>query len=101
MNNYKIFSNCVGWDSSDVHKEGGLCDLIDQAIDITRKTFLKHVDKDELKEIERNFGYDSHHSQGLTMAQDWHVSYHRSKHHQETVYFFKHSGIEYVFKKGY
>ena len=99
MNNYNFFSDCVGWDSSDVHNEGGLCDLVDQGIDITRNTFLKHVDRQELLDIERAFGYDAHHSQGLTMARDFHVSYHRSKHHDETVYYFKHSAIEYVFKK--
>jgi hypothetical protein len=31
------------------------------------------------------------------MAGDWHVSYHRSKYKGKTVYYFRHSAIEYIF----
>lgn len=87
------YRNCVGWPSNDVHSKGGLRDMIDQAIDITRRTFLQHVDRDQLRDIEGQLGYGS----WLHMASDYHVSYHRSKLHGQTVYFFKHSAIEYVF----
>lgn len=92
---YQFYSDCVSWPSNDVDE--GLIPLIDEGISITRATFLKHIETAELKEIEQQLGYDSHHSKGLTMAADWHVSYHRSKLHGQRVYYFKWSGIEHVF----
>jgi len=94
---YKFYSNCVSWPSGDVFNEGGLSDMIDNAIDITRKTFMKYVYMSELKDIEMSLGYDNHYKQGLTMAGDYHVGYHRSKLHGKRVYYFRHSAIEYVF----
>ena len=95
---YSYFCNCVGWDSADVDCDGGLCDLINDRIEITRETFLKHVSHDELSEIAETMGYFKHPSQGLTMAGDYHIEYFRSRHHGERVYGFRHSAIEYVFK---
>lgn len=93
-----FYCNCVGWPREDVHARGGLCDMIHGARDITRDTFLRHVDRDSRIEVERQLGYAPHDPEsGLTMRRDWHVSYHRSKLHGQTVYFFKHSAIEYVF----
>jgi hypothetical protein len=86
--------NCVGWPSNDVRAEGGLCDMIDRAITITRRTFLKHVDRDSLQDVESALGYPMGR---LTMASDWAVSYHRSRLHGRWVYYFRHSSIEYVF----
>lgn len=97
MSELNYLNNCVGWPRDDVSAEGGLSDMIDRALDITRSTFLKHVNRESLHELETNLGYDKHPKQGLTMAGDYHVSYHRSKLHGETVYFLKHSAIEYVF----
>lgn len=94
----RFFSNCVGWPEDDVHDEGGLCDMIEVAHDITRATFLKHVDRASRIDIERGLGYAPHDPDAvLTMKRDWHVSYHRSMLHGQRVYFFKHSAIEYVF----
>jgi len=95
---YRYYNNCVNWPSRDVDRKGGLRDMIDQAKDITRETFLRHVSLAELREIELGLGYTAHPSQGLTMAGDWSVSYHRSKLHGKTVYYFCYSCIEYVFK---
>jgi len=67
--------------------------MIDSAIDITRGTFLQHIDSGDLAELEDSLGYGS----WLHMASDWAVSYHRSKLHGRTVYYFRHSSIEYVF----
>jgi len=90
---YKFYSDCVGWPER-ADEPGGLSDMIDNAIDITRSTFLKYADASELAYV---LGYCKHPSQGLTMAGDWHVSYHRSKLHGKRVYYFTHSAIEYVF----
>lgn len=92
------FNNCINWNPADVHATGGLCDMIASGQDITRATFLKHVARMDREQIERQLGYAPHDPAAvLTMKRDYHVSYHRGKLHGETVYFFKHSAIEYVF----
>lgn len=94
---YYYHANCVGWPENDVHAKGGLCDMINECRDISRRTFLKHVDREELAEIEDALSYARHPSQGLTMAADWAVGYFRSMLHGKRVYGFQHSRIEYVF----
>ena len=98
MSGLKYHNNCVNWPAQDVHAGGGLGDMIDSSLDVSRKTFLQHVDRESLHNLEETLGYEKHPKQGLTMAGDLHVSYHRSKLHGETVYYLKHSAIEYVFK---
>ena len=90
----QYFNNCVNWDRRDID---GLTDMINNNLDISRKTFLKHIDKEEIQAVEDDLGYAQHPSQGLTMAGDYHISYHRSKLHGKRCYYFCHSGIEYVF----
>lgn len=97
MSGLVYHNNCVNWPAQDVHAEGGLVDMIDSSLDVSRKTFLKHVDRESLQNLEVELGYEMHPKQGLTMAGDFHVSYHRSRLHGETVYYLKHSAIEYVF----
>lgn len=91
---YSFYGDCVGWPEDKVND---LTEMIDSAIDISGKTFLKHVNRDDLKALEVALGYSTHPKQGLTMAGDCHVSYHRSKVFGKRCYFFKHSAIEYVF----
>lgn len=93
---HSFFHTCVGWPRP-VAEEGGLSDMVNDCIDITRRTFLQHVDRDQLQELEEQCGYAKHYKQGLTMASDWHVSYHRSKLYGYVVYYFCQSAIEYVF----
>ena len=76
-----------------------LSNMIDTAAIITRRTFLKHVNRDDLRRLESQLGYAKHPTQGLTMSEDWCVTYHKSKLHDEIVYFFTYSAIEYIFKK--
>lgn len=97
---YKFYANCVGWPKNDVDCDGGLCDLIDAIILITRRTFLSKIDKKEFAKMELKLAYVKHHSQGLTMSADWHVSYFKSKLHGNRVYGFSHSAIEYVYTEG-
>lgn len=96
---FKFYNSCVSWPQNDVQEKGGLTDLVDKATEVTLETFLKYVERDELAEIEEQLGYCRNAKHGLTMANDWHVTYQKSKHHGECVYFFTHSAIEYVFKK--
>lgn len=94
---YKYFRNCVEWPRNDVYREGGLVDMIDEAITISRRTFLRHVSRIELENIEWNLGYVTGRTRGMKMADDYCVSYHRSKLHGKRVYFFTQSATEYVF----
>ncbi len=92
------YSSCVAWPTNDVHSEGGLSDMVDQARDVTRRAFLKHVNRECLAEIEQQLAYARHPRRGLTMAGDYCVAYSRSRHHGKRVYFFTHSAIEFVFR---
>lgn len=91
MSKLPYYCNCVGWrrDMIDV-----LTYLQENDRQITRRTFRKHVNTETLRRIElEELQYFAHGAQGLTMAGDWHVSYHKC----EGIYYFSHSGIEYVF----
>lgn len=94
---FSYYNCCVDWDPDEVHSPGGLVDMIDQARQITRRTFLKHVGTRDLRSLEESLGYESHPAKGLTMAGDFHVGYFKSKLFGRPVYFFRWSAIEYVF----
>lgn len=94
---YRYYRSCVSWPDADVNADDGLCAMVDAARDITRRTLALHVDADQLRELERALGYSHPPAPGMSMADDYHVSYHRSRLHGRRVYFFKHSAIEYVF----
>ena len=79
--------NCVGSDADTVNA------IIDRNREITRRTFTRHVDLEDLKLVERSLGYDK----DFRMTQDWHVSYHKSRLDGKPVYYFRHSAIEFVF----
>jgi len=91
----RFYCTCVDWPKNDIDSDSGLCDMVDRSIDITRATFLKHVDKMDLSLLESGLGYNS----DFKMSHDYAVSYHRSKLHGKRVYYFRHSAIEYVFTK--
>jgi len=93
---YRFLRSCVDWPMS---KADELRDMIDEAVEITRGAFLKRVDTDELNGIAESLGYESHPKRGLTMAGDWHITYHRSRIGKNRVYYFRWSGIEHVFIK--
>jgi hypothetical protein len=94
---YHYLTNCIHWPREDVNAPGGLCDMKDQAKEITRVCFLKNVNRWELAVLELGLGYEEHHTQGLTMAKDYRVRYFRSKLHGLRVYFFRQSACEHIF----
>ena len=87
----RFITDCIGSNGPDIEA------MTEAAIDITRRTFLQHVDQSELADIAEHLGYCWHPSQGLTMAADWAVSYHRSKYQGRRCYYFCWSAIEHVF----
>jgi hypothetical protein len=71
--------------------------MVSSASDISRGTFLKYVDRDEMRQIEDDLGYVRDPRRGLTMAKDYHVSYHRSTLRGCPAVYFDWSAIEFVF----
>ena len=97
MKRLPFYCDCVGWPREDVP---ALCEMIETARSITRRTFLQHVNREHQADLEARLGYAPHDRDSfLTMCRDYHVSYHRSTLHGETVYYFTHSAIEYVFTR--
>ncbi len=93
---YDYYKNCVAHGDVDVD---WLNEAIDGNIQVSRCCFLQHVNREDLRISEEQLGYESHPSRGLTMAGDWHISYHRSKYDGRRCYYFRHSGIEFIFLK--
>ena len=94
MSAYKYLHDCVSCPRVDIV---ALIECIDNAIDITRRTFLKHVDRRDLDDHADSMGYELHPSRGLTMAADWAITYHRSTFKGSRCYYFQWSGIEHLF----
>ena len=90
---YGFYANCVGW-PEDAFIKGGLADMIDNSLTISRRTFMGHVNREDLATLELQLGYCR---AWLLMSSDWHVEYFRSTLHGKRVYGFSHSAIEYVF----
>src|SRR5512137_2020046 len=91
--NMEFYSACVGWPRQDVDAPGGLCDMVAAAQKITRQTFLRHVDREQVRDLEAQMGYDTGNERGgLRMSNDWAVNYHRSKLHGKWVYYIRQSG---------
>lgn len=95
MSKYQFYHSCVNW-PGDVDE---LRACIDAAKEITRETFKRKVDRKQREELEASLGYVKHKSRGLTIADDWHVKYFRSKLEGEWVYYLRYSAIEYIFTR--
>jgi len=91
---FRFETDCVGVPKQDVP---ALIKMIEEAVGVTRRTFLCHVHRGDLAELERALKYADHPARGMTMAADWHVRYRRSSFKGRRCYFFDHSGIEYIF----
>lgn len=90
MGKLKYSYNCVG--APDIKE---LSYIVENGRKIKRETFLKHVDQDDIKDLERALGYGS----GIKMKDDWHVSYYSCSYKGSRIYYFVHSAIEFVFTK--
>lgn len=91
MKKFKYFRNCVDHSQREVHL---LNDMIDNARDITWKTFSKHCD---CKDLIRNLGYVVGNENGMKIQDDYAVSFYKSKYNGKPCYYIRHSAIEYIF----
>lgn len=90
---YKYVGCCVDLDGE------AISEMQESAIDITYRTFLKNIGTENYRLLCDKLGYALNRSEGLALYEDWHVSYHRSKHLGKRCYYLKHSAIEYVFEE--
>ncbi len=83
--------DCAALDGDSINemKEG--------ARELSRRAFLRLVDRAELRRVEASLGYEAHPRRGLTMAGDFHVSYHRGTFRGGACAYFRWSGFEHVF----
>lgn len=87
---------CVQCDS--IIDRDKLNKMVDDPQDITYRTMLKHCHGLLDWAVEHN--YDRRSDQGLTLRNDWHVSYHKGVWGNEPCYFLKWSGIEFIWVLG-
>ena len=95
MSDKTFLTDCVSCPGPDPGQ--AINDMQDADTEITRRTFLKHVRREELSQLERSLGYEKYAASGLTMAGDWHVYYAKSTFRGQPCVFFTHSAIEYIF----
>lgn len=88
MNKMSLVTTCV--DST----AKSITDMVDSSREITCKTFFRHVDR---KEVSLMLGYSLHKLRGLTIRDDYTISYHKSKYRGKPCYYLVWSAIEYVF----
>ena len=70
-------------------------EMVDAAIDVTYQTMLKHCPG--LIEWAVGQGYERNRRTGLTLKQDWAVSFHRSKYRGQRCCYVCWSAIEFIF----
>ena len=91
----RFAGDCVGLSRRDAEE---LSEALYKARNITRKTFLSHVNTEDRTDLEILLGYAHRNSRaGLNIANDWHVGYITMKMYGRRVYAFIHSSIEYIF----
>jgi hypothetical protein len=86
---YKYETCCVNAKGEDISE------MTASSIDITYRTFFRHVDLQEAIEALGNF-YERDPRRGLTLKDDWHVAYCKGKYRGKPCYYLVHSGIEYI-----
>lgn len=82
-----------------IHSDGPSINAMQEAATaITRRTFLRYVDRADLTRLEQDLQYDTGTERGgLRMSKDWHVGYYRSTYRGRPCVYFDHSRIEYIF----
>jgi len=88
--NFRFAKTCVDYFGKNVEL---LTEMIENGRTVTRRTFLKYVDRESLRSVEEDLGCDKF----LRMKNDWHVRYYKSKCGDKPCVFLVWSGIEYIF----
>ncbi len=88
---YQYFKSCVDHSPGEVP---ALSAMVDDAIDVTLATIRKHCGG--FNAWAMVMGYAKTRREGLVIADDWAVSYHRSKYNGKRCYYVRWSAIEYI-----
>ena len=72
--------------------------MTDQAVEITYKTFMKHVKREEVARLFPDYEWSGkRYGGGLHIKNDWHISYYKSVYKGMPCVYMCHSAIEYIF----
>lgn len=71
--------------------------MVEDAIDLTSRVFRERIGEENYAKLSNHLGYSFVDEGVLTLASDWHVSFHRSQYESQPCYYCNHSAIEYVF----
>lgn len=85
---YEYLHSCKNSDAQSIH------DMQDAAVEIKHATFRRHCDGLEEWEADHLYFWDKR--QGLTLKNDWHVSYYKSVYRGRRCYYVEHSRIEHI-----
>lgn len=89
---YEFVGSCVSLDGPDITK------MIELERQITYLTFQKWLPQ-ELKRFAETFGYEKNQRVGLSIRNDWHLGFYKSKYQGREAYFIRHSAIEYIWAR--
>lgn len=93
MNDYYHYTNCVHSNAAFVNG------VMDNAREVTYNTLKKYVSAHELENIFPYYDWGNKRKIGLTLKNDYAVSFYTSKYKGKKYAIVKHSAIEYFFKK--
>lgn len=84
--NYHYEICCINSDAASIEN------MVDISREITLKTFLKYISREELYEI-----LGGVYNKNFPIEKDYHIHYYKSKYKSKNCYYIKHSAIEYIF----
>jgi hypothetical protein len=90
MRNYRYVTTCVTAPGPEMQR------MEDSAVEVTLRTIRRHLDPDELRAFEQQFGYVRGRRDGLKLANDYCVTYYRSKYKGLRCYYIDHSCIFHI-----
>jgi len=90
---YYYLTNCTEMRSYKI------INIINNSTEITRATFVKHTERVCRLRLEEFLGYVTK-GKGMRVSDDCYITYHKSKWKGVTIYYLRHSCIEYIFVKG-
>ena len=89
-----LITSCVGANGQDIND---MRDCVDE-FDLTLEEFIGLVGREDIETFALNMAYESvDDPDTFCLANDWHVSYHRSVYQGMSVAYLVHSAIEYIF----
>lgn len=99
MKIYKIAGQLYSYVTSCVESNNqSITDMIESPVEeeVSYEEFMSNVSRDEIKSLFPIYDWEEG-TDGFTLQNDYHVSYHKSKFEGYDCYYMVHSAIEWVF----